>query len=83
MSIYNLFKEIYNYVFQEPTSGLDSSTACNLINTVKKLAQTQNRAVVTTIHQPSSHVFHMFDKILLLCNGKVHNISMPLCISNV
>ncbi|XP_057306202.1 uncharacterized protein LOC130644562 [Hydractinia symbiolongicarpus] len=58
-------------ILDEPTSGLDSSTACNLINTVKKLAQTQNRAVVTTIHQPSSHVFHMFDKILLLCNGRI------------
>lgn len=27
------------------------------------------RTIITTIHQPSSKVFHMFDKILLLSDG--------------
>jgi len=58
-------------MMDEPTSGLDSTTACNLIDSVKRLAKSENRAVVTTIHQPPSHVFHMFDKLLLLCNGRV------------
>jgi len=58
-------------LMDEPTSGLDSSTAMNLVSTLKTLARAQNRAIVTTIHQPSSHVFHMFDKLMLLCNGQV------------
>ena len=62
---------MYKLIFQEPTSGLDAAIACSLIKNIKNLAETQQRAVITTIHQPSSHVFHMFDKLLLLCNGQV------------
>ncbi|XP_065649304.1 uncharacterized protein LOC100201429 isoform X2 [Hydra vulgaris] len=58
-------------IMDEPTSGLDSSTSLSLIKTLKRLAKNENRAVCMTIHQPSSPVFHMFDKLLLLCNGKV------------
>ena len=56
---------------QEPTSGLDSAIAGNLMTTLKKYTQTFNKTVVTTIHQPSSAIFHMFDWVLLLTNGHV------------
>ncbi|MCO5587048.1 hypothetical protein L7F22_040993 [Adiantum nelumboides] len=52
----------------EPTSGLDSTTALRLIKILQHFAQ-EGRTVVTTIHQPSSRVFYMFDKLLLLSEG--------------
>lgn len=58
-------------LMDEPTSGLDAATSRSLVQTLKTLARQQNRAIVATIHQPSSHTFHMFDKLMLLCNGQV------------
>ncbi|KAK4795800.1 hypothetical protein SAY86_028126 [Trapa natans] len=55
-------------LLDEPTSGLDSTTAQKIINTVKKLAA-GGRTIVTTIHQPSSRLYHTFDKVVLLSEG--------------
>ncbi|XP_077234759.1 ATP-binding cassette 14 isoform X2 [Tasmannia lanceolata] len=52
-------------LLDEPTSGLDSTTAQRILRTVKRLAS-GGRTVVTTIHQPSSRLYHMFDKLVLL-----------------
>lgn len=54
----------------EPTSGLDSTTAMNLIESLRSLAQ-GGRAIVTTIHQPSSRLYQQLDKLLLLSDGHV------------
>ena len=53
----------------EPTSGLDSFMAASVVEILKKLAR-QGRTVICTIHQPSSRVVEMFDKILLLAEGR-------------
>ncbi|GLU05219.1 hypothetical protein SLE2022_223310 [Rubroshorea leprosula] len=55
-------------LLDEPTSGLDSTTAQRILTTIKRLAA-GGRTVVTTIHQPSSRIYHMFDKVLLLSEG--------------
>jgi ABC-type multidrug transport system ATPase subunit len=58
----------------EPTTGLDSTTALNLIKFLNRLAQA-GRTVVTTIHQPSSEIFLGFGVILLMLDGHIvyHN----------
>ncbi|PKI37609.1 hypothetical protein CRG98_041902 [Punica granatum] len=52
----------------EPTSGLDSTTAQRIVSTLWELAN-GGRTVVMTIHQPSSRLFYMFHKVLLLSEG--------------
>ncbi|KNC80168.1 hypothetical protein SARC_07461 [Sphaeroforma arctica JP610] len=54
----------------EPTTGLDSFNALNIVFTMNKLCQ-NNRTIVTTIHQPRSNIYGMFDNLLLLSKGRV------------
>ncbi|CAA0330244.1 unnamed protein product [Arabidopsis thaliana] len=57
-------------VLDEPTSGLDATAALRLVQTLAGLAHGKGKTVVTSIHQPSSRVFQMFDTVLLLSEGK-------------
>ncbi|KAI9162045.1 hypothetical protein LWI28_023245 [Acer negundo] len=53
----------------EPTSGLDSASAFFVLLVLNSIAH-DGRIVVCSIHQPSSHLFDLFDDLLLLSNGE-------------
>ena len=46
-------------------SGLDATTARNLLSLLRDLSSS-GRAIITTIHQPSSRLYLMLDTVLLL-----------------
>ncbi|GIL56549.1 hypothetical protein Vafri_11897 [Volvox africanus] len=54
----------------EPTSGLDAASAFHVMANIRSLAE-HSRTVVTVIHQPSSEVYELFDKLCLLSGGEV------------
>jgi len=65
----------------EPTTGLDATSAFHLVRTLKHLANT-GRTIVTTIHQPRSDIFFLFDRLTLLSRGNVvHSGATSECLS--
>lgn len=54
----------------EPTSGLDSSISLEVMSAVKNIIG-PNKMCISTIHQPSPEVFELFDKLVLMCNGRL------------
>jgi len=65
-----LIRDVKVLLLDEPTSGLDSFMAYNVMQTLRDLARTKNITVITTIHQPRSQIWSMFDKLLLLSEGE-------------
>lgn len=64
----------------EPTTGLDASSAFQLVRTLKNLAA-KGRTVVVTIHQPRSEIWGLFDNLILLSRGSpVYSGPMPGCL---
>ncbi|MEY2541392.1 MAG: hypothetical protein QOI22_994 [Verrucomicrobiota bacterium] len=55
------------YLFDEPTSGLSSKDSEHVIEIIRSMAH--NKIVIVTIHQPSSKLFQMFHKAMLLDKG--------------
>lgn len=54
----------------EPTSGLDAYSAYHLISLLKQIAAS-NCAILCSIHQPSSEIFHLFDIVQFMSAGRV------------
>ncbi|ESZ90351.1 ABC transporter [Sclerotinia borealis F-4128] len=52
----------------EPTTGLDATSAFQLVRTLKGLTR-RGRTIVTTIHQPRSEIWGMFDGLVILTRG--------------
>jgi ATP-binding cassette subfamily G (WHITE) protein 1 len=55
-------------LLDEPTSGMDSKTAYQIIKILREEAK-RGMTVIATIHQPSSELFAMFHRVALLSDG--------------
>ena len=55
------------YFFDEPTSGLSSKDSENILKLIRK--KCEKKISFISIHQPSTRLFHLFDKALLLDEG--------------
>lgn len=58
-------------ILDEPTSGLDSFAAEKVMESLKDFVRKENIAVILTIHQPSSRIFKMIDRLILLKEGEI------------
>ncbi|ETN41227.1 uncharacterized protein HMPREF1541_03162 [Cyphellophora europaea CBS 101466] len=54
----------------EPTTGLDSTSAMGVVRCLKRLAD-KGQTVVMTVHQPRSEIWGIIDNIVLLARGAV------------
>ncbi len=55
------------YLIDEPTSGLSSKDSEHVLEIIRGLAH--HKIVLVSIHQPSTRLFHLFDKAMLLDQG--------------
>uniref|UniRef100_A0A8C2XBH8 ATP-binding cassette, sub-family G (WHITE), member 2a n=1 Tax=Cyclopterus lumpus TaxID=8103 RepID=A0A8C2XBH8_CYCLU len=53
----------------EPTTGLDASTANSVLLLLKRMADS-GRTIILSIHQPRYSIYRLFDSLTLLVNGK-------------
>ncbi len=58
-------------ILDEPTSGLDSFAAEKVMEALNNLVINENIALVLTIHQPSSRIFKMINKLIFLKDGEL------------
>lgn len=63
-----LIREPAILFLDEPTSGLSSRDSENILDLLKELT-IKGKLVFVVIHQPSSDIFKMFDKLLILDTG--------------
>uniref|UniRef100_A0A8C8I1T6 ABC transporter domain-containing protein n=1 Tax=Oncorhynchus tshawytscha TaxID=74940 RepID=A0A8C8I1T6_ONCTS len=53
----------------EPTTGLDASTANSVLLLLKRMSS-HGRTIILSIHQPRYSIFRLFDSLTLLVSGK-------------
>ncbi|XP_039217157.1 broad substrate specificity ATP-binding cassette transporter ABCG2-like [Crotalus tigris] len=54
----------------EPTTGLDASTANAVLLLLKRMSK-QGKTIIFSIHQPRYSIFRVFDKLTLLAAGRL------------
>ncbi|XP_004502947.1 ABC transporter G family member 5 isoform X1 [Cicer arietinum] len=71
-------------ILDEATSGLDSTSALQIIDMLKVMAESKGRTIILSIHQPGFRIVKLFNSILLLANGSVlHHGSVDLLSVNL
>lgn len=65
------------FLADEYTSGLDSSSASTVTDMLIDLCQRNRMTLIATIHQPSSNIFRMFSRVLVLVSGHVAYFGTP------
>ncbi|KAL4512208.1 hypothetical protein ABPG72_005210 [Tetrahymena utriculariae] len=68
---YELISDPAAIFLDEPTSGLDSFTAYSIIELLRRFAHNKNKTVTFTIHQPSSDIWELFDRVMLMVEGRL------------
>ena len=63
-----LIREPSIMFLDEPTSGLSSRDSENILDLLKELTR-KGKLLFIVIHQPSSEIFKMFDKLIILDTG--------------
>ena len=63
-----LMREPYILILDEPTSGLSSSDSEKIVQLLKEQTR-KGRLVIATLHQPSSEIFKLLDKLWILDKG--------------
>jgi ABC-type multidrug transport system ATPase subunit len=56
-------------LMDEPTSGLDSFNAFSVLKILKRQTKSFGCSIVCTLHQPSSDLFKLFDRVICLSEG--------------
>ncbi|XP_047423343.1 broad substrate specificity ATP-binding cassette transporter ABCG2-like isoform X2 [Sciurus carolinensis] len=54
----------------EPTKGLDSSTANAVFLLLKKISE-QGRTIIFSFHEPQNSIFKLFDSLTILASGRL------------
>ncbi|KAM5381157.1 hypothetical protein ACJZ2D_003073 [Fusarium nematophilum] len=57
--------------WDQPTRGLDSKTALEFVETLRRDADRNGKSVVLTTYQAGNGIFDSFDKVLVLADGRV------------
>jgi len=65
-----LIVEPHLIFLDEPTTGLDSTSAKRVCLSLRRLTDQHDCIVLATIHQPSIETFHLFTKVFFLRSGR-------------
>ena len=55
----------------EPTTGLDSNTAFEIMKLMRDIKNSDDMTVVAVMHAPSNEIMALFDSLIILCDGLI------------